>query len=272
MTDAAHSEPDEQSQGSADAQPGFKLRLTNPHRLINQTMLSYQAKTDPGYAPYREPERVDVRVSRKRLRLALGVLDRFFKLLEKRGLSIRINQEFNNRGTYAYSGHYDKCQVSLFEVERQVPHVPTAKEKAEQEKPFARRIPKWDSVPTGVLKLQPGGVVDLTNQHAFDEFLARAAEEVLNKIAHERHDREELEKIARAEAERRHQEEQEKKRVESFYKSADALDHYRRLMAYIEEVRRFGRVPSDQLRDGQSLEQWLGWANAQARAIHPLGY
>jgi hypothetical protein len=42
-------------------------------------------------------------------------------------------------------------------------------------------------------------------------------------------------------------------------------------MAYIEEVRRFGRVPADQWKEGQSLEEWLAWANWRARQLHPLG-
>jgi len=42
-------------------------------------------------------------------------------------------------------------------------------------------------------------------------------------------------------------------------------------MEYIEEVRRFGRVPDNQRKEGQSLEEWIRWAEWRARQIHPLG-
>ena len=43
------------------------------------------------------------------------------------------------------------------------------------------------------------------------------------------------------------------------------------MMDYIEEVRRFGRVPDNQRKEGQSLEEWLKWAESRARQLHPLG-
>jgi hypothetical protein len=54
-------------------------------------------------------------------------------------------------------------------------------------------------------------------------------------------------------------------------KAADALRQYRIMMEYIEEVRRFGRIPDDQRREDQTLDDWLRWAEWQARRVHPLG-
>jgi hypothetical protein len=59
--------------------------------------------------------------------------------------------------------------------------------------------------------------------------------------------------------------------VEALLKAAAALREYRVVTGYIEEVRRFGRVPDDQRREGQTLDDWLAWAEAQAQQVHPLG-
>ena len=59
--------------------------------------------------------------------------------------------------------------------------------------------------------------------------------------------------------------------MEAMCKAAAALHQYRLLTDYIEEVCRFGRVPDNQLRDGQTLEEWLTWAAWQAQWVHPLG-
>lgn len=63
----------------------------------------------------------------------------------------------------------------------------------------------------------------------------------------------------------------EKQRVEAMIKAATALREYRIVTDYIEEVRRFGRVPDDQRREGQTLDDWPAWAEAHAQEIHPLG-
>ena len=60
-------------------------------------------------------------------------------------------------------------------------------------------------------------------------------------------------------------------RFEALHKAAAEIHRYRLLMDYIAEVRRFGRVPPDRKREGQTLEEWLRWADWQARQIHPIG-
>lgn len=64
---------------------------------------------------------------------------------------------------------------------------------------------------------------------------------------------------------------EERRRVEVMHMAADALHQYRLSTDYIEEARRSGWAPSDQLREGQTLEEWLEWVRGPARRVHPLG-
>jgi len=262
--DAPVTEPD-------TADTPIKLRLIHPHVLISKAIARNDSKNNSAYAESNYYDNVDVRVSRTSFRLALAVMDRLFKALEQRELSISNGHDYHSRGTYACSGHHDKCPLYIEEVYRQVAHVPTAKEQADQTR-FSTRIPKWDSVPTGKLTLHPGGAVDLTSQQAFDNLIQRAVDEVMKVIERARDERQKREAVQREQAERQRREDEEKKRVEAFYKSADALHRYRLTLEFIEEVRRFGRVPANQLRPGQTMEEWLEWAHARAREIHPLGF
>lgn len=251
----------------------IRLRLTQPHPLIGKTEFKCEARNSNGHALSNDYQGVDTRVSRAQFRVALAILDRLFKALMKEGLTIHNDQQqYGNRhGTYAYRGHHDKCQVYIEEDFRRVEHVPTAKEKADQERHSFSRPPRWDYVPTGELTLCPGGVVDLSSQEKLDDLIKRSVSAVLREIEEAQASRVAREEKQRREAEERRREEEEKHRVEALYKSAESLHHYRLLMEYIEEVRRHKRIPSNQLRDGQTLSEWIRWAEAQARAIHPLG-
>jgi hypothetical protein len=255
--------------------PGqIRLRLTQPHPLIGKTEFKCDARNSNGHAMSNDHEGVDTRVSRGQFRVALAILDRLFKALGKEGLTIHNEQHNyrNRRGTYVFRGNSDSCQVYVEEEFRRVEHVPTAKEKAEQERYSFSRPQRWDYVPTGELTLHPGGMVDLSNQEALDDLIKRSVTEVLEEIEQQRMSRVAREEKQHREAEERRREEEEKQRVESLHKSADALHRYRLLMEYIEEVRRHKRIPSNQLRDGQTLAEWIRWAEAQARAVHPLGH
>lgn len=254
------------------AETRIKLRLSHPHPLISRTTYKSDPRNHIGHSLPNDYEGVDVRVSRGQFRTALAVMDRLFKALEKRDLCIRIGSEHNNRGTYVYSGNYDKCQVYIDEEHRRVEHQLTAKEKADKARYSFLTSPKWDFIPTGRLVLHPGGDVDLSSQQALDALIDHAVSEIVKTIEKERERRKQQEDEHRIEMDRQQRVHEEKGRTEAFYKSAEALRRYHILMEYIEEVRRFGCVPLDQLHDGQTLEEWFEWAKAKARAVHPLGH
>jgi hypothetical protein len=253
-----------------------KLRLTKPHPLIRRTL--DQKPVKDSFGSIRQPDwpGVDARVSNGEKRNALIVLDRLFKALEKIDVRVEVVQHDHRygekgRGTYAQRGR-DKTPMYVTEEYTKVPHVPTAKELREADKyPVLSKVPKWDSVPTGKLTLVPGGVVDLSSEEALAQLIAKAVEEIVQHLDRERSQRKAAEEARNREYQRQKAEQEEKTRVESLYKASDSLHRYRLLMAYIEEVRRFGRVPEDQRRDGQTLEEWIRWAKWRARMIHPLG-
>lgn len=250
----------------------IKLRLTRPHPLISRTKYKNDPKNHQGHSLANDPDGVDVRVSRGQFRSALIIMDRLLKALEKQEFTIRLDTSYNSRGTYVYSGHYDKCQIYIQEEHRRVDHVLTARERAEKARYSFFSAPTWDFLPIGKLTLHPGGAVDLATEEALDDLIQRAVGEVIATIARATKERKEREAAQHKEFERQQREQEEKARSDAFYKSADALHRYRLLMEYIEEVRRFGRAPSNQLRDGQTLEEWLQWAQDKARSIHPLGH
>lgn len=248
-------------------------------------MLEKEPKKPEGYGYYRQvptrPE-VDVRVSKVQKRPSLIVMDRLFKALEARDLKVEVSEGRNYgygssdnhvAGTYATSEEgRDRTQLWIEEEYKKVPHVPTAKELRDKEcDKYGPAIPKSDSIPTGKLTLNPGGVVDLSSEAAIGMLIEKSVAEIVAKL-----DQLKLERQAREEAQRReHRKEQdkaaEKARVEALHKAAVEMDRYRQLMDYIAEVRRFGRVPTDQKREGQTFEEWLRWAEWQARLIHPIG-
>jgi hypothetical protein len=168
-------------------------------------------------------------------------------------------------------GAEGKVQLYVEEEHKKVPHSATAEElRYKKEHPYSARIPKYDSVPTGTLILVPGGVVDLSSEEALAKLIAKATAEVVQLLDKASQQREIAEAHRRRESDRQRQEQEEKARVEALAKAAAAFRQYRDMMDYIEEVRRFGKAPDDQRKEGQSLDEWLRWAEWRARCIHPL--
>jgi hypothetical protein len=264
------------SSGDIESSPsdtvGTKLRLGRPHPLIKRT-LDIKVEKDPyGFSQQPAWPGVDIRVSKVQKRNALIILDRLFKALEQRDIEPSVSEgDHGGIGTYAVSGR-DKVKVYVEEQYKKEPHKPTAKELRDKEQyPHLSRIPKYDSVPTGVLTLVPGGVVDITREEALAKLVAKSTEDIIRQLEEERTQREAAEAKSRQEWERQRQNQEEKARVEALHKAAAAFRQYRDLMDYIEEVRRFGRVPDDQRKEGQTVDDWLRWAEWRARCIHPLG-
>ena len=155
----------------------------------------------------------------------------------------------------------DKVRLQVTEEQKKVPHEPTAKELREKEAyPHSRRIPKFDAVPTGKLTLVPGGVIDLSSEEALGQLIEKATRDVLQLLDEEQRRRELEEAEQRRAWEKQQREQNEKARVDALYKAAAEFRQYRDLMEYIEEVRRFGKAPANQRQEGQSLEEWLKWA------------
>jgi len=254
----------------ATSLPTVKLRMTRPHKLTQATQASW-SNSDPYLQSSRyAPKPLDIRASKGVRKRALAVMDRFIKALEGHDLQVETAEDHRGTGTFAVDGR-DRTQIYVYEEKRRVEHVPTAKELHEKERYPRTRIPKWDDVPTGDLVLVPGGPVDLSSDQAITQLINKAVADVIESLADVRQEREADEAARREEWERRRAIEEEKSRVEAMHKAAASLQQYRLLTDYIEEVRRFGRVPDDQLRDGQTLEEWLAWAEWQAQKIHPLG-
>ena len=76
----------------------------------------------------------------------------------------------------------DKVQLYITETCKKVPHVPTAKELRDKDRPFAARVPKYDDVPTGKLTLIPGGVVNLSSEETLAKLIAKAADDVIQLL------------------------------------------------------------------------------------------
>jgi len=217
-----------------------------------------------------QPAKLDVRVSKSTLKPALVVMDRFIKALEAHEFSIGIVEDYHRRGTYAVDGR-DQVQIYIQEHNKRVEHVPTAGELREKEKYEWTRIPKWDEVPTGELVLVPGGVVDLASDDAINQLVAKAVADVVEQLDVVRKKRLVAEEAYKLECQKRMQIEDERKRVEAVFNAAEALRKYRIFTEYVAEVRRYGLVPGGQCRKDQSFDQWLEWADAEAKRMHPLG-
>jgi hypothetical protein len=267
---AADSAAEQPARESVSERPGFRLRLTKPHRLIQNTQPESTCRDSFG-SPLRNPQKgVDVRVSKGMFKTALVVMDRFIKALEAQDLAVEVTNDQRERGTFARQGD-DRVQLHISEKHKRVEHVPSAKELREKERYSWTRIPKWDNVPTGELVLEPGGVVDLSSDAAINQLISKAVADAIDNLGRVRKQREAAQAAQKLEWDRRRRIEEEKKRVAALHQAAEALRQYRALTKYIEEVRRFGRVPDDQRCEGQTLEQWLRWAEARAKDIHPLG-
>ncbi len=250
--------------------PKFRPRLTKPHRLIQNTQPETTSRDAYGNRIRNPAKGVDIRVSRAAYRFALVVMDRFIKALESRDAHVELTADRHGLGTFARDGH-DRIQIHIHEKSKRVEHVSTAAELREKERSSWTKIPKWEDVPTGELVLVPGGVVDLSSDQAIARLVEKAASDVIEELGRVGKKREAEEAVRRREWERQRRIQEEKSRVEAFFKASEALRQYRILADYIEEVRRFGRVPDDQRREGQTLDEWLGWAEAQAQRVHPLG-
>jgi hypothetical protein len=249
-----------------------KLRLSRPHALVKRTLEIKVEKDEYGYRRRAAWPGVDVRVGKEQKRNAFIILDRLFKALEQRDVKPSVTEgEQSELGTYALNGR-DRVKIFVEEQFKKESHQPTPKELREKERyPHLSRIPKHDSVPTGVLTLVPGGVADLSSEEALARLIKKAVEDIIRQLEVERNRRELAEAERHKEWERQRENQEEKARIEAFCKAADSFRRYREIMEYIEEVRRFGRVPDDQRKEGQTLEEWLRWAEWRARCIHPIG-
>jgi hypothetical protein len=248
-----------------------KLRLQQPHKLIKRTLETKEEKDQWGYARRPTWRGVDIRVSKAAKRNALIVLDRLFKSLEQQDIQVAVfDGHYEGDGTFATRGH-DKIQLYVEEEHKKVPHSPTEAElRYKKEHPYSARIPKYESVPTGKLNLVPGGVVDLSCEEMLSKVISKATDEVCQLLDAAAEQRRKAEAERRREADRQRQEQEEKSRVEALVKATAAFRQYRDMIDYIEEVRRFGKAPENQRKEGQSLEEWLRWAEWRARCIHPF--
>jgi hypothetical protein len=248
----------------------IKLRLTRPHPLIQNTRRPPEALDPYGRPSRNDRQRLDVQASKAMFKPALVVMDRFLKALEAQDLKVEITEDHQGRGTYACDGR-DRVKLHIREITRKVEYVPSDKELREKERCSWTKIPKWDDLPTGELDLTPGGRVDVSSDEAINLLVRKAVADVIELIGQARKKREAEEAQRKREWEHEQAMAAERQRVEAMIKAAAALREYCVVTDYIEEVRRFGRVPIDQRREGQTLDQWLAWAEAQAQRIHPLG-
>lgn len=254
----------------------IRLRLINPHKLIAETLErdEQEAKLRKQGVPiWSKADKVDVSTGPAMRRTALAVFDRLFKLLERNRIYVTVSARGMDGPTQTAvsSNHWmDRVPVRIYEAREKVPHVPTPQELKEKETRPSIRIPAWDEVWTGNLLLDPGGLVDLTSEAALDAVLENAMQLLQERLATAATERVRREEVHRQEQHKRAEIEAEKKRIDAVDQAASALRRYRLWVEYIEEVRRVGVVPLNQRRNGQTLEEWIDWAEWRAREIHPL--
>lgn len=272
MSDTPPTTPDSsQPETEAPAAQTPKLRLSKPHHLIVRAMEPPPKPDQYGYTRPDNRPKIELQVSSGQRRNAFAVLDRLFKALEANDITIEVSADYHNRGIYAVRNHYDRATISISEGFRKVEHVPTAKEQRDHEQ-WRSRIPKWDDQPTGNLTLRPGGPVDLSSEDAVKKLVQKAVADIETELANAKERRQAEERRRHEEYLQQQEEEHEKERVTAFNNAAQSFRQYKLMLEYIEEVRRFGRIPENQRREGQSLEDWIQWAKSRARFMHPLGH
>ena len=186
-------------------------------------------------------------------------------------------------GTFAIVAG-EKVQIRIEEVFKRIDHVPTAKEKRDQEVGHWSFAPKWDHVATGCLRFRIDEYVDGARKMWTDRD-SQPLEERLNEVVKgilfvaealrlrhlewERRERErQEEERRRAELERLQREEEARRQeLEQF---TNRWVKSQNLRAFLEAVQQEAVRRALQLTPDTAIGRWLAWGREHADRLDPL--
>jgi hypothetical protein len=227
---------------------------------------------------------LDVRVSKAMMeraaRLAQGILDAALAV----GFELGQHRE-QYRSHFFLELFHHRIQFGIRELSTREPHVPTAKELADQAKYSFSKPPKWDYHPNGMLR-----VVLYAHEwrHGFAEFAdgkVRPVEQMVREIVMamlgevDRHlvrQREERERqrraFAEAEAPRREEEQRkaEQQRVDDLVAQVERWELANRIRRYRRAVLRAAIEQGTPLEADGPVASWLRWVDEIADRFDPL--
>ena len=127
-------------------------KLLSPHILVREThRVLMDVKTD-NYGVLRTMRKscLDMRISPQGLKRALRIMDALIKGFEKRKFRVK-NEADRFPSTYAEIDG-ENIHFSIEEKVRQIDHVLTKEEQKNKDSYSMSFIPRWDYIPTGILR------------------------------------------------------------------------------------------------------------------------
>jgi hypothetical protein len=250
------------------------LRVRHP--AIAQTK-AYWAAQNRGEVNYRDNKmtRLNVSVSKQSLPRALRLLQALFTALEHRGHKVAATKE----GKTIFIVLDEALEVSLREPNRQVPHVPTAKELADAKRYSWMKPAPYDLVSSGTLILNIENVWDI--RHTWKDGKTQRLEEVLNDVVvglleaalqkKERREEQERERLRVEEIERqrevaRQRFKQERARVRRFERLRAASREHDDLLAFLGQL----QITVGEVDERSEIGRWLEWASGYLKRTDPL--
>jgi hypothetical protein len=226
---------------------------------------------------------LDIRVSPRRLRRALRIMNGVITLLAAKGSRVILTSDGKPRTVAIVDGQ--NILFALRESAKRYEHVPSKKEAEESKERRYRTYELWDHKPTGLLTLEIDrwrywGIrtkwsdrQDQPLEDQIDSFVdgvvlaALKAREVEEERERERRAREMEEERCLAEQRRR---EAERQRVEELKRQAENMRQSRQVRDLIEEVRSRENGLGLSRADDSPLEAWLTWATKCADELDPV--
>lgn len=246
------------------------------HHAIAQTR-EYWAAQKRGKVRYGDNKwpHLDVRVSSAALPRAWRFLQAVFVALEARGHKVAATVE----GKTILTVLEEPLHVSLREPSKQVRHIPTAKEIADEKRYSWNRPPRFDLVSTGTLVLHLENVWGV--RHTWKDGKSQRLEDIVNDVlvgfleaalykkaqrAEQERERLRAEVAARQREAVRQRALQERARVLRFTRLKMAWREHDDLRAFLEQLRSSVGL----VRDQSEIAEWLEWAEGYVRRADPL--
>ncbi|MFL6136686.1 MAG: hypothetical protein ACJ74O_02675 [Frankiaceae bacterium] len=217
---------------------------------------------------------------------ALRVLQRAVIAAEARGWAVRpveLNREPTGyRPPYGKRGAHITIAVGeevfalrLVQEYEQRPHVPTAKERADQAKYTWAHVPRFDAVPTDRLRLELLNTYGGRTRWADGKRLV--LEDKLKDVMHDLEQRA-AEAVERHRQQRREAEEQQRRWKTAMAAARQEYIEEQRRQIVLDELRRWGEAYAIRrycaalaaTMPDQTAEEWIGWARNYADGIDPL--
>lgn len=227
---------------------------------------------------------LDVRVSNatveRAARLAQGILDAALAV----GFELGQRRDQYRSHFYLELFHH-KVQFGIRELTTREPHVPTAKELADEAKYSFSKPPKWDHQPNGMLRVNlyahewrhgfaefADGKVRRVEQMAREIVMSMLAE-VDRQLVRQREERErQRQAFAEADARRREEERQkaEQQRVDGLVAQVERWELAKRIRRYRRAATRAALEQGTPMEAGGPVSRWLCWLDEVADRFDPL--